>query len=393
LKIAKVYPLPVPIGRNVPRMPGNVGTGGGETYPFMLAKSLSEMGNDVTYFTGKLPGVVDDIVKVGDMKVVYCPLYMFRNFVHHAVSLRLLIDLLKSDSDIYTSWQVPTVFSMITGLVAKAKGKKFIVNHIGLRPEISRSARFYAKVVSKLADKVTIPNRFSKKFFDPYFPESKMVFMPYGISVERFVRTVDSHLVKKYKPRGEKVVLYVGRLVPNKGLDVLIDAVNILSKKDPKVRLLIVGKGDLEGYLRNYAKKAGADKCVHFAGFEYEKLSRYYSMADVTVLPSVYKDRFGNRYPEPEAFGLVLAESMSCGTPVVATEVGGVPYWIRDGYNGLLAKPSDVSDLAKKISRAIYDKKLSKKLSENAIKELGEKYTLDVVAGQYMDILEKEYSS
>jgi glycosyltransferase involved in cell wall biosynthesis len=393
MRIAMVYPLPMPVGRNKPKYHGGVSVGGGETYPFMLSKALSDMGNEVTYFTGKIEGIVDDEINVGNLRVVYCPINsMWGNMVHHALSLKLFLKLLYEDYDIYVSWQAPTIFSVITGLVAKIRNKPFVVSHIGLRPEMSRSARLYTRIVSKMANKIIIPNRFSKKFFDPYFSGNKMVFLQYGINLKRFERVVDRNLERRYKKKGEKIVLYVGRLVPNKGVDDLIDAISIISKKDSRVKLIIIGSGDrrIEKYLRECVKESGIDDRVVFNGPVVEKLPKFYSMADVTVLPSVYRNRFGTYYPEPEAFGLVLAESMSCGTPVVATKVGGVPYWIKNGYNGLLCKPSNPSNLASAISKILHSKKLSARLVKNAKRELNEKYSLEKVARRFMKILERE---
>ena len=127
----------------------------------------------------------------------------------------------------------------------------------------------------------------------------------------------------------KKTILYVGRIEPIKGLDVLLDAMKIL-KESQEVQLIIVG-GNLSddtnlNKLRDQAKNLGINQDVFFTGsLEQSKLKNYYSAADVFVLPSHY-----------ESFGLVALEAMACGTPVIASRVGGISSFVQDGADGYL---------------------------------------------------------
>ncbi|MCZ2111507.1 MAG: glycosyltransferase [Dehalococcoidia bacterium] len=124
------------------------------------------------------------------------------------------------------------------------------------------------------------------------------------------------------------VILWVGRLEKLKGVDILINAVAQLDDRD--VTLLIVG-GDqrsvpLKSELLAQALDAGLETNVRFEGaVPHERLPLYYSAADVCVVPSYY-----------ESFGLVAVEAMACGTPVVASRVGGLVSTVTDGVNGYL---------------------------------------------------------
>ncbi len=128
---------------------------------------------------------------------------------------------------------------------------------------------------------------------------------------------------------GEKVFLYVGRLEPLKGLDLLLQTAAHL-ETNSKVRVLVVG-GDANGdqdvdRLRGMAKTLNVEDIFHFVGrVDQSDLPRYYNAADVCVVPSYY-----------ESFGLAALESMACGTPVVAARVGGLSSIVQHGHTGYL---------------------------------------------------------
>ena len=153
--------------------------------------------------------------------------------------------------------------------------------------------------------------------------------VPCGVDVERF-RPIDSDQAKRdLGLQGSKVVLYVGRIEPLKGIDILLKAVAQLEQPE-SVKTLIVGgdsgsDGEMER-LKTLAGELSISSQVSFLGrVEQQELPAYYSAADVCVVPSYY-----------ESFGLVALESMACGTPVVASRVGGLPTIVKDGVTGYL---------------------------------------------------------
>lgn len=133
-------------------------------------------------------------------------------------------------------------------------------------------------------------------------------------------------------------VLYVGRLVAYKGIDVLLDA---LAHVRPGIPLLLAGQGPLEGQLRRQAQALGVD--ARFLGrVPDEQLPPLYRGARLTVLPSVNAQ---------ESFGITLLESMACGTPVVASRLPGVSEVAAVG--GLLAEPGDALSLARRLEAGL----------------------------------------
>ena len=147
------------------------------------------------------------------------------------------------------------------------------------------------------------------------------------------------------------VLLWVGRIAPIKGLDTLLDAIARLRAAGTALSLLIVGgeadepRNGHEVALRERLERLGLGTAVRFVGpLPQDVLPTYYVAADVTVLPSYY-----------ESFGMVALEAMACGSPVIASRVGGLVTTVRDGVTGFLVPESDVAALAERIGGLIAD--------------------------------------
>src|SRR5206468_10956974 len=143
-------------------------------------------------------------------------------------------------------------------------------------------------------------------------------------------------------PAAGKVLLWVGRMEPVKGLDVLLAACRRLSDGGVNYRLYLVGDGSLRAGLEKETQKRGLAAVVTFVGVRRrEQLADWYRAADLTVLPS-----------RSEGVPNVLRESLACGTPFVASRVGGIPE-IADERLSRLVPPDDPAALAEAISQAL----------------------------------------
>ncbi|OYT49379.1 hypothetical protein B6U83_02280 [Thermoplasmatales archaeon ex4484_36] len=168
------------------------------------------------------------------------------------------------------------------------------------------------------------------------FTANPGIVIPNGVDTDRFRPRSGIRLFD-----GDPVILYVGRLVPKKGVDNLILAMRNVLKVHRKARLIIVGKGALQKMLRSEAKLAGVESSVSFLGYvPDEELPYIYNSADVFVLPSI----------TGESFGIVLLEAMASGLPVVATRVGGIPEVLSG--QGVLVDPEPES-IAEGIEEAL----------------------------------------
>ena len=159
-----------------------------------------------------------------------------------------------------------------------------------------------------------------------------------------------------------KALLYVGALRPTKGVEYLIYAVPKILKYIPDLKVTIVGDGPNSKVFEMLVQKLGIQDIIHFVGFvKREDIFSYYYQADLFMMPSLN---------EPQ--GIVALEAMASGLPVVASEVGGIPEMIEDGYNGFLVPPKNVEALVEKSVCLLRDNQLRKQFSLNALRKVQE---------------------
>jgi D-inositol-3-phosphate glycosyltransferase len=183
----------------------------------------------------------------------------------------------------------------------------------------------------------------------------------------------------------EQVVLYVGRFDPRKGIETLVRAFGKLHQAGAaeNVKLVIVGgseAGQPDGIERQrigaLVQALGLANSVQFVGrVGHDLLPTYYTAADVCVIPSHY-----------EPFGLVAIEAMACGTPVVASAVGGLRFTVLPEETGLLAPPQDVDAFADCIDRILSDELWAKKLRKRATERVQQNFSWSSVAVQLSDL-------
>ena len=170
----------------------------------------------------------------------------------------------------------------------------------------------------------------------------KISVIPCGVNLEQF-RTLDKAQARRYLGIDDgRIVLCVGRIDPLKGVDKLIKALPYI--RDTGLRMIVIGGGEDSRHevaqLRKLARTLDVDDSVAFAGpVKHDQLIYYYNAADVCVVPSYY-----------ESFGLVALESLACGTPVVATDVGNHRSVIKQGETGYVVKDNAPRRLAEKIA-------------------------------------------
>jgi D-inositol-3-phosphate glycosyltransferase len=157
------------------------------------------------------------------------------------------------------------------------------------------------------------------------------------------------------------VLLFVGRIQPLKGVDVAIRALAALGRRDA-ILLVVGGASGVEGdgelvRVSALAEELGVLSQVRFVPPQpHHLLATYYRAADVVVVPS-----------RSESFGLVALEASACGTPVVATAVGGLLSLVDDGINGYLVPERDADSFARRVARIIDDETLARRMSEQAV--------------------------
>ena len=193
---------------------------------------------------------------------------------------------------------------------------------------------------------------------------SRIATIPCGVDTDLFTPGDRAEARRRLDLDGHPLLLWVGRIAPIKGLDTLLDAVARLSESGQDMRLLVVG-GDTdertsghETSLRQRIERLGLGDSVRFLGPQPQGvLPLYYAASDVTVLPSYY-----------ESFGMVALEAMACGSPVIASRVGGLVTTVRDGVTGFLVPDGDVEALAERIETLVGDPELRWRLGREGVR-------------------------
>lgn len=195
----------------------------------------------------------------------------------------------------------------------------------------------------------------------------KIRLIPCGVPQKRIRRRV----------RERKIVGCISRLAKEKGQEYLIKAVPLVLKEITKVEFWVIGKGPDEERLKSMTRNLRIEEKVRFFGFIRDKW-KVLSQMDVFVFPSDW---------ELEGFGLVTAEAMMAGLPVIATKIGPNPELVIDGKTGLLVEPSNPKELARAIIRLLKDPKKAWKFGQESHQRAKKLFDLDEVAKEYAQSL------
>ncbi|WP_299024390.1 glycosyltransferase [uncultured Thermanaerothrix sp.] len=220
----------------------------------------------------------------------------------------------------------------------------------------------------------------------------KISIIPPGVDVGRFYPIPkDEARAFVGVPDEARMILFVGRIEPLKGIETLIRALRLIQDTGRLAccphYLAIIGGNPPTGAeqmdsemtrLQRLAKQLGVKDVVLFLGKQaQESLPYYYSAADVLVLPSHY-----------ESFGMVALEAMACGTPVIASQVGGLPFLVRDGVTGFVIPDGEPAILADRLTQLILDSNLREQMGKRAV-EHAQPYAWTKIVRQIVRLYER----
>jgi glycosyltransferase involved in cell wall biosynthesis len=174
-----------------------------------------------------------------------------------------------------------------------------------------------------------------------------------------------------------RVILFVGQLIPRKGVRTLLDAFEQIAAQDADVSLVLVGKGVLRAELEARRAASPFAERLFIQPFAAQaELPKYYALADIFVLPSFY-----------DTFGVVVNEAMASSLPVVTTHnVGAVANLVEDGVNGRIVAPGDAAQLAQALTHLLKDEELRQKMGANALARI-EQWTIEDAAHAFIECL------
>jgi glycosyltransferase involved in cell wall biosynthesis len=177
-------------------------------------------------------------------------------------------------------------------------------------------------------------------------------------------------------------VLFVGRFLPHKGIDILLKALPV------DVPCTIVGTPKGNQYYSELRRLADGKRVEFRLLIDDEELRRLYQEACCVVLPSVYTDMYGGYHPWTELLGQTIIEGMACGTPAIATDIAAFPEIIEHGQNGFLFPEGDVEALRRLLFTLHSDTKLSQRMGKRAITTVREKFSWGTVVDRCLRILD-----
>lgn len=225
------------------------------------------------------------------------------------------------------------------------------------------------KMVRSLRDAEILRSRYNA---------SDLHYVPDGVK-EYLLKAPDMSQVFRDKYQVyDPFIVYVGRLHPLKGVEVLIKAMALVTKEMKEARTVMVGPGDQRPY-KQLAAKLGLNKSVVFTGYVDEDMKiAAIDSSNALALPSI------SNYVE--VYPMVVSEAWARGKPVIASAVGGLPYRVRDMVNGILVQPRNPEALANAIIMLLSDKELAKKLGERG---RGEVKTWEEIAREVLKLYVK----
>jgi glycogen(starch) synthase len=233
------------------------------------------------------------------------------------------------------------------------------------------------------ADKVIVCSHSMKNEICGHFnlPLDKVDVIPNAIDASQYRTSVDRGSVRQRYgvDWGEKMVLCVGRLVPQKGIEYFIRAIPSIASRFPEAKFIIVGEGWSRDALEAEARATGHRGKIRFTGFVSDKeVVNLMTSADVLVVPSIY-----------EPFGIVALEGMATGVPVVASQVGGLAEVIEHDRTGVFVYPRSPDSIAWGIGKVLSDSGYAKWLTGNAKDKLEKDYSWEAVAKKTVEVYEE----
>jgi glycosyltransferase involved in cell wall biosynthesis len=209
------------------------------------------------------------------------------------------------------------------------------------------------------ADKVQAISTYLAKWAKSMGYQGAVEVIPNGVPTEKFIN---------YNPRPFGTTLITtSRLVKKNAIGDIIDALSFLPQE---FSLKILGIGPLEKELKEKVRRQDLSGRVRFLGHvPYEEIPKHLHAADIFIRPSL-----------SEGMGNSFIEGMAAGLPVIATPVGGIPDFLKDGETGLFCKVNDPEDIAQQVKKLSEDPVLIERIRENALKMVQEKYDWDLVA-------------
>ena len=230
------------------------------------------------------------------------------------------------------------------------------------------------RVASNWANKIILisPAELESALEKKISRENKFAVINNGIDLSKYSSKVDYEFRKLYSIKdNERLIGMCARFTPQKSPETFIEIAKYVTDRNPNCRFMLVGDGELRYRVEVRIKKLNLNDKVILTGWT-NSPEKFINIFDIGVLTSRW-----------EGFGLVLAEYMACGKPVVASRVGGIPYVVRGEIDGFLCDPNDIEGFGNCILKLLSDKSLYDTVAKNAIERVDKQFSIERVAREH----------
>lgn len=354
-----------------------------------LSSELSRLGHDVTILSSKGKAPREKMVMKSSMhiegvnfKVKYLPTLLDIGEIPFTPTI--FLEIMNGGYDTVLIQEDYQLICHIAYIAARIKGTPVVLSTERTYVPAGKK-RFILKLFDATLNKMvrrgataftahcTAAKRFVEKEFE--VDEGRIKVINVGVDTGLFKPTEGDTPLKD----GRFKILTVARLHPYKGLEYLIRAMAIVKEKYPGAMLYIMGRGPQENELKSLSKKLGVNDSVTFIDrpVPNQEMPKVYSSADVYAQPSII-----------EPYGIAVVEAMACQKPAICSSLGGMMDTVEDGVTGYLVEPADPEGIAEKIIMLAEDRDHLRLMGEEARKRAVEKFDWNVIAKQYLGLLE-----
>ena len=352
-----------------------------------LSHRLIKDGHEVTVVTYK-EGDVEDFENDGGVKVYRVNNYMINpnNFIDWIMQLNF--NLVAKATEIINKegpFDVIHAHDWLVTYAAKTLKDSYKIPIIatihatesgrnsGIHDEVQRYINDTEWLLTYEATEVIVNSNYMKNELQRLFglPYEKINVVPNGVNLNLYNGVEkDYDFRRQYAADNEKIILYVGRLVYEKGIQNLIAAMPKILNGYHDSKLVIAGRGGMIDELRDEVRRLGIENKVYFTGYlSLDKVTKMYKCADVAVFPSTY-----------EPFGVVALEGMLSGTPVVVSDVGGLNEIVDHRVNGMKSYAGNPNSIADSILELLFNPGLCEEVAKNAKAKVKTQYNWNKIA-------------
>ena len=294
--------------------------------------------------------------------------YLAREYFTRPVVL--LLSLMKNNYSVIVTSISRSPQTIISLFVSKIKGSKcvlwieewFIPRQ---RSMMSKLSILLTMCVLRNVDAIVVEGTPQYKYVKNFNIPDEKVFFSNHCSLD-YSKYRSKNLKEKLNIEKDLLVLYLGRIIERKGLDVLIKAFSKIEQERNDVALMVCGDGDFRPFCEYLAKELKIKHIFFLGSVQEEEIASYYETADLFVLPSCVRE---NQKIKTEGWGLVINEAMSMAKPIVTTNaVGAAQDLVKNGVNGYVVQNEDVNELYLALKKILEDKELRKAMGKNSRK-------------------------